>query len=325
MLLTITPNLCIERTIQLQRFVAGEVHRVAPAQLAINVGGKGINAARVAARLGCASYALAWAGRRQRLWLEEELKCEGIAHQLVETEADTRICINVLAGEENRPPLKTEIVEAGNALTIEDGTRLLQAYTELLPRASMVAICGSYPPAQNSALNMHMALLVQIAQRAGKRILVDGKGPAFRLCLNSATPPWAVKPNLDEVQELLSRTIETAQEERRAVRDILKRGVEVVILSCGARGAYFGTTDGIWFVASPPVQEVSPVGSGDALVGAFCARLLETDDLLEAARWGVAAGAANAAQSTSAFVEPSHIKPLIEEVRITTVEWGLRT
>ena len=147
MLLTITPNLCIERTIQLPRFSAGEVHRVQPEQLAVNVGGKGINVARVAARLGCESYALAWAGRRQTSWLEEELRREGIAHQLIETEADTRICINVLA-EEDGKSVKTEIVEAGNALNIDDGTRLLEAYAALLPKAEMIAICGSYPPAQ---------------------------------------------------------------------------------------------------------------------------------------------------------------------------------
>ena len=165
-----------------------------------------------------------------------------------------------------------------------------------LPQAEMVAICGSYPPSENPAMDMHLTLLVQMAQRAGKRVLVDGKGKPFQICLHSKTPPWAVKPNLDEAQELLNRAIETPQDERRAVRDILKRGIEIVILSCGARGAYFGTKQGIWFVEAPKVREVSPVGSGDSLVGAFCAKFLETNDLLFAARWGVAAGAANATQ-----------------------------
>ncbi|HEY0075909.1 MAG TPA: hexose kinase [Abditibacteriaceae bacterium] len=326
MLLTITPNLCIERTVRLPQFTAGQVHRVAPEHLAVNVGGKGINVARVATKLSCASHALSWAGRRQKLWLEEELTREGITHQLIETEADTRICLNVLAGEDftKTEIVKTEIVEAGSALSIEDGTHLLEAYAALLPQAEMIAICGSYPPSQNPALNMHLGLLVQMAQHAGKRVLVDGKGKPFQLCLNSPTPPWAVKPNLEEAQELLNRAIETPQDERRAVRDILKRGVEVVILSCGARGAYWGTAEGMWFVQAPLVHEVSPVGSGDALVGAFCAKLLETNDLLLAARWGVAAGTANATQSASAFVGPQHIEPLLDEIKISAVELGLR-
>ncbi len=320
MFLTITPNLCIERTICLPEFAAGAVHRVAPSQLKVNVGGKGINAARVATKLGCQSHALAWAGRRQKAWLDEELTHENIAHDLVETTADTRICVNVLAG---KGFIKTEIVEAGNSLSVNEGTRLLERYAALLPQAEMVAICGSYPPCENPAMDMHLALLVQIATQAGKRVLVDGKGKAFQRCLRSKTPPWAVKPNLDEAQELLNRTITTPQDERRAVRDILKRGVEVVILSCGARGAYFGTNHGIWFAAAPAVREVSAVGSGDSLVGAFCAQFLETNDLLLAARWGIAAGTANATQSASAFIGPEEIEPLLGEVKITTNELGL--
>lgn len=324
MLLTITPNLCIERTIVLPAFTTSAVHRVAPSQLTVNVGGKGVNAARVATRLGCKSRALMWGGRRQKVWLEEELMHEGLAYDLVETEADTRVCTNILAGGgAGAGPLKTEIVEAGNVLTVEDGTHLLERFQALLPESQMVAICGSYPPVGHSAMEMHLALLVQMATRAGKRILVDGKGKPFHICLQSQTPPWCVKPNLDEAQELLNRVIATPQDERRAVRDILKRGVEVVILSCGARGAYFGTSQGIWFAQAPQVREVSPVGSGDSLVGAFCAKFMETGDLLLSARWGIAAGSANAAQSASAFISVNEIEPLLGEVKITVAELGL--
>lgn len=320
MLLAVTPNLCIERTIQVPEFSAGCVHRVAPSQLKVNVGGKGINAARVAGRFGCAAHALSWAGRRQKGWLEDELKRENIAHDLVETESDTRVCTNILAGDDF---VKTEIVEAGNSLSVDDGTRLLERYAALLPKAQMVAICGSYPPCENPAMDLHLALLVQIARQAGKRVLVDGKGPAFHKCLLSKSPPWCVKPNLDEAQELLNRLIETPQDERRAVRDILKRGVEIVILSCGARGAYFGTRQNIWFAEAPRVRKVSEVGSGDSLVGAFCAMFLETADLLLAARWGVAAGAANAMQIQSAFVGKSESELLLNDVKITAQEWTL--
>lgn len=320
MLLTITPNLCIERTILVPEFVAGKVYRVPSSQLTVNVGGKGINAARVAMNLGCKTRSLAWVGRRQKQWISEELQNEGIEHELVEIDADTRICVNVLAGAQFT---KTEIVEAGNSLNISDGTRLLERYTQLLPQAELVAICGSYPPSNDVNMDMHLALLVQMAQRVGKRVLVDGKGKAFQICLRSKTPPWCVKPNLDEAQELLNRVISSPQEERRAVRDILKRGVEIVILSCGARGAYFGTAQGIWFVQAPIIDEVSAVGSGDSLVGAFCAKFLETGDLFLAARWGVAAGTANATQIKSAFIATSDIEPLVDEIKVTANEISL--
>lgn len=322
MLLTITPNLCIERTVQLPNFSPGAVHRVAPEQLIVNAGGKGINAARVAARLSCPSRALTWVGRRQKVWFEEQLAREGIAHELVETQADTRVCVNVLA-KKGEVWTKTEIVEAGAALGVEDGTRMLEKYAAMLPKADLVAICGSYPPSLDSVMDSHLALLVQMAHRAGKRVLVDGKGHAFEIALRSKTPPWAIKPNLDEAAALLRRDISTTPEERRAVRDLLRLGIEVVILSCGERGAYLGTAQGIHFVRAPRIEEVSPVGSGDALVGAFCAKWLETGDSQIALRWGVAAGAANAALPTSAFVGQREIEPLLAKIKVETAELRL--
>ncbi len=322
MLLTITPNLCIERTVQVPDFAPGAVHRVAPEQLIVNAGGKGINAARVAARLGCESRALTWVGRRQKVWFAEQLEREGVRHALVEVEADTRVCLNILAKNGERT-IKTEIVEAGAALGVDDGTRMLEKYAELLPKADMIAICGSYPPSLDAAMDSHLALLVQMAHRAGKRVLVDGKGRAFEIALHSKTPPWAIKPNLEEAAAFLRRDIGTAQEERRAVRDLLRLGIEFVMLSCGERGAYLGTAQGIDFVRAPRVQEVSPVGSGDALVGAFCAKWLETADLQTALRWGVAAGAANAAEAASAFIGPREIEPLLAKVKVETAELRL--
>lgn len=323
MLLTVTPNLCIERTITLPSFVPGQVHRVPSERLQVNAGGKGINAARVAARLGCESLATAWVGRRQKRWFEEQLDREGVAHDLVEVEADTRVCVNVLAGG-SEGWKKTEIVEAGHSLDIHDGTRMLEKFTALLPQADLVAICGSYPPATDAGFDAHLALLVQIAHRAGKRVLVDGKGRAFEIALRSKTPPWAVKPNLEEASALLRRSIESPADERRAVRDILRLGVDVVLLSCGARGAYLGTAQGVWFLPAPGVTEISPVGSGDALVGAFCAKFLETNDLQVAAQWGVAAGAANAGQSLSAFCTREDIEPLVSAITPRLAELRLQ-
>jgi 1-phosphofructokinase family hexose kinase len=324
MLLTVTPNLCIERTIE---FAEGQVHRVEPESLTVNAGGKGINAARVAARLGCASLATAWVGRRQKQWFEEQLQSEGIAHDLVEVKADTRVCVNVIAGGAIAGSgwTKTEIVEAGNALAVEDGTRMLEKFVALLPQADLVAICGSYPPSAHAAFDSHLALLTQVAGRAGKRVLVDGKGRAFEIALRSKTPPWAIKPNAEEAAALLRREIRTPAHERRAVRDLLRLDVEVVILSCGARGAYLGTREGVWFFRPPRIIEVSPVGSGDALVGAFCAKLLECGDLKTAMRWGVAAGTANATQSASAFCSASDIEPLLEQVKMEIAELRLTT
>lgn len=309
MFLTITPNPCIERTAQLPRFNVGESYRVPTSELFVNAGGKGFNAARVAAAFGTEVVALGWAGRRQRAWMESLLDGEGVTHHLVETETDTRVAYNIVAAGRN-----TEIVEAGNPLAIADGTRLLEAFSGHLRDAELIALCGSYPPSDDPAFRMHGALLCRMAADAGKRMIYDGKGPAFETAVRSKNPPWMIKPNLDEAAALLHRNIEGPAEERRAVKDLRRLGVEIVVLSCGERGAYVGYPGGVDFFEAPEVETISAVGSGDSLVGALAAVWLATGNLLEAVVQGVAAGAANAAQLKSGFVRPDDVAGLIPRV-----------
>ena len=314
MFLTVTPNLCIERTSTIPQFQIGEVHRVAPENLFINAGGKGINAARVALQLGAGVLATTWVGQNERAWFEAELAREGVAFDFVEVESDTRVCLNILNGTGG----KTEVVEAGCPLSIDDGTRMLEKFESLLPRADLVAICGSYPSDGNTpdAFDMHLTRLCALARRHRKKVLVDGKGASFKTLLRSKFLPWAIKPNCEEAGVFLEYSIHDESSERRAVRDFLDLGIKVVLLSCGARGAYLGTRESIQFFSPPRVQEVSAVGSGDAFVGAFAAKWLETNNLSEAVRWGSAAGGANAAQMRSAFCTREEIEALLPQVEI---------
>ena len=219
----------------------------------------------------------------------------------------------------------TEFVEAGNALSLEDGTRILEAWRELIPTCELALVGGSYPHFVDEAWNAHATILCSLARAAGKKLIYDGKGEPFRRAVFSKSPPWCIKPNLDEMRELWRRDIETPVDERRAIRDLLSRGIELVLLSCGARGLYVGFQGQIEFLSAPKVKEVSAVGSGDSLVGAFAARFLESSDVWESARLGAAAGAANAARFDVAQVGPDDAAALLPNVKRQIAEIGLMT
>ncbi len=320
MLLTVTPNLCIERTLEIPDFRVGEVHRVEAQNLSANAGGKGINAARVARELGAGVLALTWVGKNQRVWFEEELKRESIAFDFVEVESDTRVCLNILDGNGG----KTEVVEAGNSLSFSDGEKMQEKFESLLPRAELVAICGSYPVRASRSTRamfpVDLISLCALARQHGKKVLVDGKGMEFEILLRSEFVPFAIKPNCEEASAFLEYSVQDASSERRAIRDFLALGIEVVLLSCGARGAYLGTRASTHFFSPPGVREISAVGSGDAFVGAFCAQFLQGANLIEAARWGVAAGAANASQARAAFCTSQQIEALLSQVVVQQIE-----
>jgi 1-phosphofructokinase family hexose kinase len=270
------------------------VHRVSSSKVLLNAGGKGINAARVASQFSSKVLSLCWVGDAQYDWFDRQLSKEKIPHELIRVLPKTRTCINIL----RRGNPKTEIVEAGSPLPQSAGTQLLERLKVLLPQTSLLAVCGSYPP---NCLDNHLQEIALLAQKYQVPFLVDGKGKSFKQLLESKLPLWAIKPNIDEAEELIGKSIQTIEEEHNAIKVLLQYNVKNVLLSCGKRGAYLGNADGITFFDSPKVQETSAVGSGDSFTGAFCAQWILTGDLQTAMRYGVAAGAVNASQAKSAF------------------------
>lgn len=304
MLLFITPNPCIERTYLLDDFDCGKVHRVPSSKVLLNAGGKGINAARVASQFSSKVLSMCWIGEAQYDWFDRQLDEENVPHELIRVSPETRTCINIL----RRGNPKTEIVEAGLPLPESAGTQLLDRLKVLLPQTSLLAVCGSYPP---DCLDNHLQEIAILAQQQNVPLLVDGKGKSFQQLLESKIPLWAIKPNVDEAEELIGESIQTPGQERDAIKVLLQYNVKNVLLSCGKRGAYLGNADGITFFDSPKVQEISAVGSGDSFVGAFCTQWVLTGDLQNAMRYGVAAGAVNASQAKSAFCAKSEIEELL--------------
>jgi 1-phosphofructokinase family hexose kinase len=319
MFLTVTPNPCIEKTFLLETFQPGASHRVSSGHVQRSLGGKGLNAARVAATLGAKTTALTLVGHREMDWAREELQVRGIEPVLVPTSQETRLCVNLVHQGTN-----TEVLEAGSPLEISEGTQLLDHYARLVRQADFVALCGSYPQSTNPAWDLHPVLLCDLARKAGKHFIYDGYGAGFARVMRSTAKPWMIKPNLDEASQYLRRPIVDRRAELATVRELMRRGPEVVMLTCGARGAYLGHRGGIEWLAAPQVDTVSAVGSGDSLLGAFIATLARTGSLVEAARCGVAAGALNAASPWPAQVEANEVAQLAATIQPKNCEMTLQ-
>ena len=311
MFLSLTPNPCLEKTFHLPGFQEGGSFRVRAGDIRESVGGKGVNAARVAGRFGAQSIALAPLGRNLRAHLIGLAAPEAFQLRAVEVETPTRTCHNIVNARGS-----TELLEAGQSLSLSDGARLFEAWRALLPACELALIGGSYPPSDDPAWSQHARILCSLAHAANRRVIYDGKGEAFRSAVFSQTLPWAIKPNLDEARELLNRPLETRDEERAGVRELRRRGIELVLLSCGERGLWVGWENEIEWLGAPKIEFVSAVGSGDSLCGAFAAKFLETGDIWQAATWGVAAGSANAAHLEAARIGPEEVAPLVPQVRL---------
>ncbi len=97
-------------------------------------------------------------------------------------------------------------------------------------------------------------------------------------------------PNESEAALLAGLPVEADIEKETAIEALRKMGVGILILTLGAEGALLVYEAGMEHVAAYPVEPVDTTAAGDAFVGGFAVALAEGKSLIEAIRWGNAAG-----------------------------------
>jgi ribokinase len=86
---------------------------------------------------------------------------------------------------------------------------------------------------------------------------------------------------------------------------LLRMGVRALVVTLGADGVDVITAAGRTHVDPFRVDVVDTTGAGDAFCGALCARLAAGDELLDAVRWGAAAGALATTVTGAVPAQPS--------------------
>ena len=108
---------------------------------------------------------------------------------------------------------------------------------------------------------------MELANQAGKPVVLDCSGAALQAVLESSHKPTVIKPNNEELSQLLGREVsEDLDELKEVLQEPLFAGIEWVIVSLGANGAFAKHGDTFYKVDIPRIQVVNPVGSGDSTV-----------------------------------------------------------
>ena len=279
MILTLTPNPSLDLTYELDALSRGEVQRAA--SMSVEAGGKGINVSRNLVANGLASRAVAPVGGpsgEQFLSLLEE---SGI--ELVRVPVSGAVRMNVSLVEEGG--IGTKINAAGPLLSEEELERILDEVDTAARGAEWLAVCGSLPPGAPKDL---YAPLVALGRDAGCRVAVDSSGPPLAATLGEG--PDLIKPNLEELSELVGRNLATLADILAAAEEVRDRGARAVLVSLGADGAILLDDEGALHADTPPFTPRSTVGAGDALLSGFLAAADDREaGLVEAVAWGAAA------------------------------------
>jgi 1-phosphofructokinase family hexose kinase len=302
MILTVTLNPCVHRYL-LFREEAPPRTVVRLVRERMSSGGKGLNAARVVARLGGSAIALSTTSGPTGELLRQCLERERVDAELVAVTVPTRLstCLYDLAHERFR-----EFLEEGADVTPAEADLLRAAFARLLPRTTTVTVNGSTPGGNLAPLPREF---VAAARAAGKRVILDAYGEAAAKA--AAVPPQWIRANLEEMSGThgVRDTGELATFRART-------GAEGLLVTDGPREIHCVTATAHLVARPPAVIEVNAVGSGDALTGAFALVLDRGGSLEEALRAGAAAGAANAEQLLVCEFEPARFQELLAQVSV---------
>lgn len=281
-ILTLTLNPAIDVNTSVDAVVAERKLRCS--QPTREAGGGGINVARAIRNLGGEATAVIAAGGRAGERLVELLERESVPVRPVPISGETRENVNVY---EDVSTLQYRFIMPGPTFEEADCDRLLHAFRSAEIAADFVVASGSLPEGVSPRFYRRLASHLEAS---GTRLIVDTSGDALRETLGPGV--FLIKPNIDEFRSLIrNEHAGDPQVESEARRILDEGGSSAILVSLGSGGAMLVHREGMERIAAPTVRIRSKVGAGDSTVAGIVLALARGLDLVDAARYGVAAGA----------------------------------
>jgi 1-phosphofructokinase/tagatose 6-phosphate kinase len=314
MILTVTLNAAIDRTLAVPNFHVGRRHR-AVEQTAV-AGGKGVNVARALKSLGRPVLATGTAGGGTGARILELLDDEGIANDFVRISDESRMSTAVIDPTDG---VTTEVNERGPALSNAERERMVERILYLAQGAQIVVLCGSMPRGVPVEL---YGQLVEELRRLGVTTVLDTEGEPLRLGTRSG--PDLVTPNLTEAEELVGHEFADDEDRLNGVREIVALGArDAVITSDSGCVALLGGDSAervAYRVTAEQREPLSPIGAGDAFLAGYVAGLYEGRGAEERLRLATACGAESVRHVGAGVIDPREVERLLAEVKAERLE-----
>lgn len=310
MILTVTMNPSVDISYPLDRFQLDTFNRVVDTSK--TPGGKGLNVTRVLAQLGDDVLASGLLGGKMGELIETELDKAHIKHSFYKIAGETRNCIAIL--HEGK---QTEILEQGPTISPEEAVGFLEAFEKILSGVEVVVISGSLP--QGLGTDFY-ACMVAICKQHGIRVVLDCSGAALLEALGGPAKPTVIKPNAEELSQLLGIEVtDDVDTLKAALQNELFDGIEWILVSLGSKGAFAKHGDRFYRVSIPRIAVLNPVGSGDSTVAGITSALVadvSDEDLLRKAN---VLGMLNAQEARTGYVNLENYDCLYQQITVAEV------
>lgn len=303
---TLTMNPALDLSTATDRVEPLHKLRCGPARY--DPGGGGINVARVVKILGGDATAVYAAGGPIGEILHACLDRLGLDQRVVQIAGMTRENMTV---DETSTGNQFRFVLPGPSLTEAEQRHCLDAVRSLDPSPSYLVVSGGYPP--NADEERISADVEALAHEIGARLILDTSQAMLHAPDHGV---FLMKPNLNELRRMVGRSLQDRADQIAAARSVIRRGrAEALVVSLGADGALLVTETIAEHFAAPDVPIRSAVGAGDTMVGALVFALERGWNLVEATRYGVAAGSATLMTPGTELCRLRDVERLYAEMR----------
>jgi len=309
MILTVTPNTALDRVIFLRDFQWG--HTIRADQALWSPGGKGVDAASVLGELGQPCLATGLAAAESGRQLQRMLEAQGVQVDFVWVEGETRINY-VLIDTAQR--VQSTITVSGLVVRPEHVAALDERLSHWLGACQALVLGGRVP--SGMAPDWYVPW-IRRGREQGLPVLLDASGETLIRCAPAG--PTVLKPNLDELSELVGRPLSGRSEILNAARELVAWGIDLVVASLGAEGALAVTAGRSYYLPPLPVQPVNCAGAGDALIAGLATAYAQGWPLEEGLRLAIAAATAVVITPGTAECHRSDVERFLPQVHLEAI------
>ena len=310
MILTITLNPSVDIAYQLDTFHLDTVNRVENVQK--TAGGKGLNVTRVLKQIGEDVVATGFIGGEIGSYVKKQLTRNDIKNSFVEIGSETRNCIAVLHDGK-----QTEILEQGPTIQEHEALNFIEHLEIILNNVDVVVISGSLP---KGLANNYYVKIIELCKKCGVAVVLDCSGKALKNVLESQQKPTVIKPNTEELSQLIGKEVtDDIQELKSVLSGQLFQGIDWIVVSLGAKGAFAKYKDKFYRVRIPKIKVVNPVGSGDSTVAGIAAGLVHALPEAELLKNATVLGMLNAQEERTGYVNLENAESLYSQIEVEEV------
>ncbi len=313
MILTVTMNAALDRTIVVPRIALGNRHRAVEARTV--AGGKGVNVARALKELGEPVIATGLAGGSTGARIRELLRSEDVLHDFIPVANDSRTNLSLVdptTGEQ------TEINERGPEVEPEDLERVRRRLLYLARGARFCVIAGSLPP--GAPEDTYSDLIARL-RKLGVPTLLDTEGEPMRIGMRGQ--PNVVAPNVAEAEDAVGHEFTEPDDLPDALDGLVEMGASEAIITTPSGCVALvgeGNERRRVEVSIERLAAVASVGSGDAFLAGYVSARCRGRTPEECLAHGVACGAESTQHLGAGMLDAGEVARLASRVEVRELD-----